>query len=49
MIGSLTAQLHLSLSAVTKYINSVFSKPHLDPSEDDNRRVRAALSHLRAR
>jgi DNA-binding NarL/FixJ family response regulator len=40
--------LNLSLSSVNKHLNGVFGKLHLEQSDDDNRRVRAALAFLRA-
>lgn len=38
--------LHLSTSAVTKHIASIFAKLALSASEDDNRRVLAVLAYL---
>ena len=42
------ARLHLSESAVSKNIASIFDKLGLVPSEDDNRRVLAVLAYLQA-
>jgi DNA-binding NarL/FixJ family response regulator len=42
------ARLHLSESAISKHIASIFDKLGLAPSEDDNRRVLAVLAYLRA-
>ncbi|MCU1685881.1 MAG: LuxR family transcription regulator [Amycolatopsis sp.] len=46
---AIAARLFLSISAVTKHINGIFTKPHLERSDDDNRRVRTALTYLQAR
>ncbi|WP_232668017.1 response regulator transcription factor [Pseudonocardia sp. TRM90224] len=45
--AAISTQLHLSSSAVTKYIASIFGKLDLPPSDDDNRRVLAVLAYLR--
>ncbi|HEY0186891.1 MAG TPA: response regulator transcription factor [Cellulomonas sp.] len=42
------AALHLSESATTKHITSIFDKLGLPPSAEDNRRVLAVLSYLDA-
>lgn len=44
--ASIGEVLHLSTSAVTKHINSIFTKLDLPASEDDNRRVLAVLAYL---
>jgi DNA-binding NarL/FixJ family response regulator len=44
--ASISELLHLSISAVTKHIASIFAKLELPASEDDNRRVLAVLAYL---
>ncbi len=44
--AAIAHQLFLSVSAIIKHINAIFTKLHLDTSGDDNRRVRAALAFL---
>ena len=44
-IGS---RLFITEKAVSKHINSIFSKLGLPPSDDDNRRVMAVLAYLNA-
>jgi DNA-binding NarL/FixJ family response regulator len=46
--AAIASGLNLSISSVNKYVNGVFGKLHLEQSDDDNRRVRAALAYLRA-
>jgi DNA-binding NarL/FixJ family response regulator len=46
--AAIATGLNLSISSVNKYLNGVFGKLHLEQSDDDNRRVRAALAYLRA-
>ena len=44
--AAIAARLFVTEKAVSKHINSIFSKLQLPPSEDDNRRVLAVLAHL---
>jgi DNA-binding NarL/FixJ family response regulator len=44
--AAITQRLHLSESAVTKHIASIFAKLDLPASGDDNRRVLAVLAYL---
>ncbi len=44
--AAIAARLYVTEKAVSKHINSIFSKLHLPPSDDDNRRVLAVLAHL---
>ncbi|WP_027343097.1 response regulator [Hamadaea tsunoensis] len=44
--AAIAGQLHVSDSAVTKHIASIFGKLALSASEDDNRRVLAVLAYL---
>ncbi|MGO2111201.1 MAG: LuxR C-terminal-related transcriptional regulator [Pseudoclavibacter sp.] len=46
--AAIGAALHLSDSATTKHITSIFDKLALPPSSEDNRRVLAVLSYLGA-
>lgn len=46
--AALSAELHLSTSAVTKHIAAIFDKLDLLASDQDNRRVLAVLEYLRA-
>lgn len=46
--AAIGAVLHLSDSATTKHITSIFDKLGLPPSTEDNRRVLAVLSYLNA-
>ncbi|MEU7017676.1 response regulator transcription factor [Streptomyces sp. NPDC046385] len=39
--------LHISESAIAKHTASIFTKLHIEPSADDNRRVLAVLAYLR--
>lgn len=41
-------RLRITEKAVSKHINSIFSKLGMPPSEDDNRRVLAVLTYLNA-
>jgi DNA-binding NarL/FixJ family response regulator len=45
--AALSAELHLSTSAVTKHIAAIFDKLDLPASDKDNRRVLAVLEYLR--
>jgi DNA-binding NarL/FixJ family response regulator len=44
--AAIAARLFITEKVVSKYINNIFSKLGLPPSEDDNRRVLAALMFL---
>jgi DNA-binding NarL/FixJ family response regulator len=44
--AAIAAQLFITEKVVSKYINSIFSKLGMPPSEDDNRRVLAVLMYL---
>jgi DNA-binding NarL/FixJ family response regulator len=46
--AAIAGRLFVSEKAVSKHINSIFSKLGLPPSEDDNRRVLAVLAYLNA-
>lgn len=46
--GAIAAQLFITEKVVSKYINSIFSKLGMPPSDDDNRRVLAVLRYLDA-
>ena len=47
--AAICTELHLSESATTKHITSIFDKLGLQANLDDNRRVRAVLSYLESR
>jgi DNA-binding NarL/FixJ family response regulator len=44
--AAIAAKLYVTDKAISKHINSIFSKLGLPPSEDDNRRVLAVLAYL---
>jgi DNA-binding NarL/FixJ family response regulator len=44
--AAIAAKLFVSDKAVSKHINSIFTKLGLPPSDDDNRRVLAVLAYL---
>jgi DNA-binding NarL/FixJ family response regulator len=44
--GAIAAKLFIGEKAVSKHINSIFTKLGLPPSDDDNRRVLAVLAYL---
>jgi DNA-binding NarL/FixJ family response regulator len=44
--GAVAKRLWLTVGAVEKHISSIFARLGLYPGEDDNRRVRAVLTHL---
>ena len=44
--AAIAGRLFVSEKAVSKHINSIFSKLGLPPSDDDNRRVLAVLAYL---
>jgi DNA-binding NarL/FixJ family response regulator len=44
--AAIAARLRVTEKAVSKHINSIFSKLRLPPSDDDNRRVLAVLAYL---
>jgi DNA-binding NarL/FixJ family response regulator len=44
--AAIAARLFITEKVVSKYINSIFSKLGMPPSEDDNRRVLAVLMYL---
>jgi DNA-binding NarL/FixJ family response regulator len=44
--AAIAAKLFVTDKAISKHINSIFSKLGLPPSEDDNRRVLAVLAYL---
>jgi len=46
--AAIAAQLFITEKVVSKYINNIFSKLGMPPSEDDNRRVLAVLRYLDA-
>ncbi|MEV6847723.1 response regulator transcription factor [Actinoplanes sp. NPDC051411] len=46
--GAIAAKLFVTEKAVSKHINSIFTKLGLPPSDDDNRRVLAVLAYLDA-
>jgi DNA-binding NarL/FixJ family response regulator len=46
--AAIAAKLFISEKAVSKHINSIFTKLDLPPSDDDNRRVLAVLAYLNA-
>jgi DNA-binding NarL/FixJ family response regulator len=46
--GAIAGRLFITEKAVSKHINSIFSKLRMPPSEDDNRRVLAVLAYLNA-
>ncbi|GAA2669891.1 response regulator [Actinoplanes palleronii] len=46
--GAIAAKLFVGEKAVSKHINSIFTKLDLPPSDDDNRRVLAVLTYLNA-
>jgi DNA-binding NarL/FixJ family response regulator len=46
--AAIAARLFISEKVVSKYINNIFSKLGMPPSEDDNRRVLAVLMYLDA-
>jgi len=46
--AAIAAQLFITEKVVSKYINNIFTKLGLPPSEDDNRRVLAVLMFLDA-
>jgi DNA-binding NarL/FixJ family response regulator len=46
--AAIAAKLYVSEKAVSKHINSIFTKLDLPPSDDDNRRVLAVLAYLNA-
>jgi DNA-binding NarL/FixJ family response regulator len=46
--AAIAAQLFITEKVVSKYINNIFSKLGMPPSEDDNRRVLAVLRFLDA-
>ncbi|MGC1210125.1 MAG: response regulator transcription factor, partial [Micromonospora sp.] len=44
--GAIAGRLFVTEKAVSKHINSIFSKLGMPPSDDDNRRVLAVLAYL---
>jgi DNA-binding NarL/FixJ family response regulator len=46
--GAIAAKLRITEKAVSKHINSIFTKLDMPPSDDDNRRVLAVLTYLNA-
>jgi DNA-binding NarL/FixJ family response regulator len=44
--AAIAAKLFITEKVVSKYINNIFSKLDMPPSEDDNRRVLAVLKFL---
>jgi DNA-binding NarL/FixJ family response regulator len=44
--AAIAGRLYVTEKAVSKHINSIFSKLRLPPSNDDNRRVLAVLAYL---
>jgi DNA-binding NarL/FixJ family response regulator len=46
--AAIAARLFITEKVVSKYINNIFSKLGMPPSEDDNRRVLAVLMYLDA-
>ena len=46
--AAIAAQLFITEKVVSKYINNIFSKLGMPPSDDDNRRVLAVLRYLDA-
>jgi DNA-binding NarL/FixJ family response regulator len=46
--GAIAGRLFVTEKAVSKHINSIFSKLGMPPSDDDNRRVLAVLTYLNA-
>jgi DNA-binding NarL/FixJ family response regulator len=46
--AAIAGRLFVTEKAVSKHINSIFSKLGLPPSDDDNRRVLAVLAYLNA-
>lgn len=44
--AAIAGRLFVTEKAVSKHINSIFSKLRMPPSNDDNRRVRAVLAYL---
>ncbi|GAA3775030.1 response regulator [Plantactinospora mayteni] len=46
--AAIAGRLFVTEKAVSKHINSIFSKLGMPPSEDDNRRVLAVLTYLNA-
>ncbi|MEV6342280.1 response regulator transcription factor [Actinoplanes sp. NPDC051851] len=46
--AAIAAKLFIGEKAVSKHINSIFTKLALPPSDDDNRRVLAVLTYLNA-
>ncbi|WP_328463337.1 response regulator transcription factor [Actinoplanes sp. NBC_00393] len=44
--AAIAAQLFITEKVVSKYINNIFSKLGMPPSDDDNRRVLAVLRYL---
>jgi DNA-binding NarL/FixJ family response regulator len=44
--AAIAGRLYVTEKAVSKHINSIFSKLRLPPSNDDNRRVLAVLTYL---
>ncbi|MEE6307989.1 response regulator transcription factor [Plantactinospora veratri] len=46
--AAIAGRLFVTEKAVSKHINSIFSKLGMPPSEDDNRRVLAVLAYLNA-
>jgi len=47
--AAIAGRLFVTEKAVSKHINSIFSKLGLPPSDDDNRRVLAVLAYLNGR
>ena len=46
--AAIAAKLRVTEKAVSKHINSIFTKLDMPPSDDDNRRVLAVLAYLNA-
>ncbi|GIJ43142.1 DNA-binding response regulator [Virgisporangium aliadipatigenens] len=46
--AAIAAKLFITEKAVSKHINNIFAKLGMPPSNDDNRRVLAVLTYLRA-